>query len=654
MEFFRKFSLSFQTLSSEKSEIEISQTSKLIISSKLLQSDVAYQEMINCKSWDMLIIDESHQLNFSDESSQLISCIKNINKKTYATLFLSATPEVLGVENLFNQLNFIDPYKYTSFEQFNELIQKSQELSKIIRTENLLEHKEKLKAYFSHTELESFISDEEVKQALIDRFGTGRNYYRNSRKNLENYSRLFNERVLFSYPIGLENRINDKIVFENKLTIVYEIIKKYSDRKILIICHSKNVVLKLIKELMLLENFKLASFHSDQSVMERDRQAAYFADEEGAQVLISTEVGSEGRNFEFSNHLILFDLPKLPDQLEQRIGRLDRIGQENDINIHIPYILNTFEQTLFSWYDEVLKAFTSSPKGANAFYEIHHDELTHLLNNPFDEAKNSALIKFMQDEYFNYQKIIEQGRDYIIETHSYHDSKAKQIIKDVQSYEEKTSPLAYIEAMANEVGINSEELNDYTNFYVPSDNMLIPSFPGLRQEGFSVTFSRDYALKFDNIEFMTWEHPFVKGCFETMLNSPLGNFSLIKQEGMARNIYFEFIVSLQCSDEYKHTSALYLPYTPIRTLYTIRGEEVTKKYPKKFIDELTCPLRFEEDQVLEQIPRDISKDLFDRALKLSKSKANKYIQTSIGSYQRDLSHEVARVKQLSITSEKKS
>ena len=68
------------------------------------------------------------------------------------------------------------------------------------------------------------------------------------------------------------------------------------------------------------------------SIIERDRAAAYFADtDNGAQVLLSSSIGSEGRNFQFACHLVLFDLPENPDLLEQCIGRLDRIGQTRDV-----------------------------------------------------------------------------------------------------------------------------------------------------------------------------------------------------------------------------------------------------------------------------------------------------------------------------------
>src|SRR5690606_6338872 len=81
-------------------------------------------------------------------------------------------------------------------------------------------------------------------------------------------------------------------------------------------------------------NVKAALFHEKLPLIQRDRNAAWFSEEEGAQILICSEIGSEGRNFQFAHHLVLFDLPISPELLEQRIGRLDRIGQTGDIHIH--------------------------------------------------------------------------------------------------------------------------------------------------------------------------------------------------------------------------------------------------------------------------------------------------------------------------------
>src|SRR5690606_2059748 len=157
---------------------------------------------------------------------------------------------------------------------------------------------------------------------------------------------FFPKRVLHSHPLKMDGKLSDKLVLQKKVLNLVNVIDK-NEGKILIICHSKQMAQNIHKSLTTYTSAPLALFHSDMSIMERDRQAAYFADPEGARVLICTEVGSEGRNFEFASHLYLVDLPKLPDQLEQRIGRLDRIGQKNNINIHVPYMTESFEEILF-------------------------------------------------------------------------------------------------------------------------------------------------------------------------------------------------------------------------------------------------------------------------------------------------------------------
>lgn len=87
--------------------------------------------------------------------------------------------------------------------------------------------------------------------------------------------------------------------------------------------------------------------------------------------MLCSEIGSEGRNFQFARHLVLFDLPLNPDLLEQRIGRLDRIGQKNVVQIHVPYLEETPQRTLIRWYHEGLDAFEHTcPTGRVVFDEV--------------------------------------------------------------------------------------------------------------------------------------------------------------------------------------------------------------------------------------------------------------------------------------------
>ena len=74
-------------------------------------------------------------------------------------------------------------------------------------------------------------------------------------------------------------------------------------------------------------------------------------------MLVCSEIGSEGRNFQHSQHLVMFDLPLDPDLVEQRIGRLDRIGQRGTVHVHVPFVADTGLEVLARWHDEGIGAF---------------------------------------------------------------------------------------------------------------------------------------------------------------------------------------------------------------------------------------------------------------------------------------------------------
>src|SRR4029079_4410447 len=74
-------------------------------------------------------------------------------------------------------------------------------------------------------------------------------------------------------------------------------------------------------------------FHEELSAVRRDTEVWGFRAADGPSILVSTEAGGEGRNFEFCHRLVLYDLPWKPSTVEQRIGRLDRIGRRMPVEI---------------------------------------------------------------------------------------------------------------------------------------------------------------------------------------------------------------------------------------------------------------------------------------------------------------------------------
>ncbi len=76
-----------------------------------------------------------------------------------------------------------------------------------------------------------------------------------------------------------------------------------------------------------------------------------------AQVLIATEAGGEGINLQFCSHMINYDLPWNPMRLEQRIGRIHRLGQKNDVHIYNLATKHTVEEHILKLLYEKINLF---------------------------------------------------------------------------------------------------------------------------------------------------------------------------------------------------------------------------------------------------------------------------------------------------------
>ncbi len=112
---------------------------------------------------------------------------------------------------------------------------------------------------------------------------------------------------------------------------------------------------------------------------ERGRRIANFKDDASVKVLVSTEVGSEGLDFQFCHHLVNYDLPWNPMVVEQRIGRIDRLGQKSDkIFIHNLVMSGTVEDQILNRLYERIGIFEKSIGATEA---IVGDEVKSLLND---------------------------------------------------------------------------------------------------------------------------------------------------------------------------------------------------------------------------------------------------------------------------------
>lgn len=650
-----KFNIQAKTMSmNDELDIEAENLNEgphyIISLSRLTEDKKLQDEVLATNDWDILIIDEAHQLRWSPDSpGPEYTIAEKLSQRIPSCILLSATPEMLGKEGHFSRLKLLDPNRFNNLENF---LNESKDYSEYIPTLKKIiskEHNESdLKKYFSTEEIENFEGHDEMINALIDRHGTGRVYFRNTREHLEKFDLFFPKRKLHAHPIKIDGNLNDKIVFSRKLIELKKLLEEYPNEKVLLLVHSKVLVLKIYNQLENLINIPMAMFHSSQSLMERDRQAAYFADPDGARILLCTEIGSEGRNFEFAHHLFLFDLPKVPEQLEQRIGRLDRIGQTKDINIHVPYIINSFEEILFRWYNEVITSFKLAPKGATPFYKENHEELHKLLESPFNADKLNSFISKKSKEYSELCHKLNEGHDLLLDLNSFNKVKAMQVIESVNKYNSEQDLKDYINHACDAIGISNEDLNEVSYFIKPTDNMYLPSYPSLPVDGFSYTMDRKVALVRDDLKFLSWEHPLVQGTMDLFTNSEIGNMTATTHQGkLGNNIFFEFIFKLECIAGFRSDTTRFLPITPIRVLFDGTGTDITTKYPKAKLDPILIDIHSHEDKAkLSQIPKDAFNSLLKKAQIIATKRAGKYIQMAKESLDHSTNQEIFRLKDL--------
>jgi ATP-dependent helicase HepA len=566
VEMLRKFNLHFSVYDKERAlEPDAFEQNQLILISNKLWNDEAILESALSAEWDLLVVDEAHHLHWSEaEASPEYLHVQQLAEKSAGLLLLTATPEQLGVEGHFARLHLLDPKRFDNLAQFVEQEEQYFEVSSAINelidsdnvSETCLNQIQELSDDAILSELiasfkaeSSSENKEKLINHLIDHHGTGRVLFRNTRSAIKGFpQRILVEHALEKPELYSTHKLTPETDLTNEQWLeidprVEYLVKLYKDTKdkLLVICRNAETALALEEHLRLREGFRTTAFHEGMTIIEQDRSAAYFADlEEGAQLLICSEIGSEGRNFQFAHHIVMFDLPAHPDLLEQRIGRLDRIGQTEDISIHVPYFTGSVQEIYKRWYDEGLSAFSQSCATGDALIQKYQEQLNDCIIS-LDQNSIDQLIQSTAADNAELKEKIEQGRDRLLELNSCQPIAALNIVHEIEDFE-FDDPKKFMDTAFNCFGVDRERHSENTWVVQAGEQMLTDHFPGVSDEPVTVTYDRDRALEREDFHFLTWEHPMVTGVMDLVCDHHYGNaaFSLIKDPRLpAGTLYVE-------------------------------------------------------------------------------------------------------------------
>ncbi|MCW8933052.1 MAG: RNA polymerase-associated protein RapA [Gammaproteobacteria bacterium] len=698
----------------------------VLCSLEFLSNNEDYYQQALEGEWDLLVVDEAHHLQWSPQkSSHEYQIIEQLAQQIRGVLLLTATPEQLGIESHFARLRLLDPDRFPDLDTFileEEGYQPIAQAMEALVSENITDSEvdQELDEQTKAT-LQEFLNEEknlhqsskqELIEHMLDRHGTGRVLFRNTRATVKGFpgrqvvahpqtlpneyahslnqfcesfldedSDQFSQQENFSnlilfpellYQIEADNvkhlqhwtQIDPRVNWLGNWLIDFKQLSQTSDdplynNKTLVITANASTAIDLADTLKQQFGIYAAVFHEGLSLIERDRASAFFADpENGTPVLICSEIGSEGRNFQFAHQMVLFDLPLNPDLLEQRIGRLDRIGQTQTIQIHVPYLEDSAQDRLFHWYHEGLNAFEHTcPAGHNVYERIQTQLKIELMEASYQNETDLAfsfktkLIQQTQELHQELNNALHSGRDRLLEYNSCRQPEADKLKSLAEEADQNISLRHYMEELFNTLGVEHSDHSEHCYIITPGEHM-IHQFPGLPDDGLTLTYDRAIALSNEDIHFFTWEHPMVKTAMDMIHSSEMGNTAITTLDSTGISIaikpgtlLLECLFMLETSAHEVLQADRYLPPTSIRILLDENNRNITDAISHSEII-TTEKIKRQIAQQIIKAKDDVLHQMIPEAEVLCQEQAPKLLKAAKEASQQTLSNEIDRLKAL--------
>ena len=608
VELLRRFNLSFALYDEERCEaIESAGDARnpfadeqcVLAALAWLEAHPRRQEQLLAAGWDLLVVDEAHHLEWTPTRiSPRYALVERLAAATPGMLLLTATPEQLGREGHFARLRLLDPARYASLDAWLA------ETADYPARSALALHLENGAALDAaqHARLAAWLADDpdslaaldaypeagaaqRLLDALIDRHGTGRVMFRHRRASIGGFAPRQPRRVLAAD--GDDDDARQRLLAEfsadtqhapatlafdytrdARLDWLLGLLDDHPGEKFLLLCHSEAKVLALEAALRLRSGIGVARFHESLGLLQRDRAAAWFAAPDGARLLLCSEIGSEGRNFQFAHHLVLWDLPLDPDLLEQRIGRLDRIGQTQAIQIHHHALHGSAQHALARWYDEGCDAFRSSPPDGRALLRrfgatLRELALAHARGAEDADLELDALIAETRAAHIESCAAIEHGRDRLLELAAQRAAPAQALLHALQAEDSDTAQADFALRLLEHYGVHHDAFEDGSVLLDP-EYLTTDALPELKNGPLRATFQRDVALAREELALLRLDHPLLQGALDLLLGSELGNASFLVDDTLpARSAVLQAVFVLECVAARTLDVDRFLPPTPL-------------------------------------------------------------------------------------------
>ncbi|WP_245183500.1 DEAD/DEAH box helicase [Lentibacillus salicampi] len=381
--------------------------------------------------YDLVIVDEAHHLK--NRRTQKWQFVNAINKK-YIFL-LTATPVQNHLEELYNLITLLKPGQLSTYRNFRKNFidgKEGIEVKNVDRLKGLLgdvmirNKRNNVDVTFTtrtaytrtitipprekelYDHLSTFIRNNYERQhSVLNRFrlknlqeqiGSTITALIPSLEGLAANEKLsaFDRKALQQFLDEARAIIADSAAGNEKARETASILQEFDGKMIVFTKFASTQ--RYLSDFLKDSGFKVAEFHGGLRRKEKEEQVTYFRDE--ADVLVSTEIGGEGRNLQFCNGMINYDLPWNPMAIEQRIGRIHRIGQERDVFVYNLVAEHTIEYYILDLLDRKINMFELVVGEVDAILgDMEDDEdFSEMVMKAWVDAENKEEVEKELDE----------------------------------------------------------------------------------------------------------------------------------------------------------------------------------------------------------------------------------------------------------------
>ena len=275
--------------------------------------------------------------------------------------------------------------------------------------------KERFVSQHSASEMKDWLDDDYDSGDVVEGAGTIRSLANEELRRLDDTLAYLN----------LVKTDSKSLVLQERLA---ELFGDSPDEKVIVFTQFRETQ-RFLGELLTERGWNVNLFHGQMKPEDKDNAVERFKSENGSQVLISTEAGGEGRNFQFCHYLVNYDLPWNPMRVEQRIGRVDRIGQEQAISIFNLWVKDTVEERVLEVLENRIQVFQETVGGLDAILGETENDIQKIMRQAVAQ-RGQALKEYGQQLELRVRDARQAEQrlgDFIMDTKSYRKELAERI-----------------------------------------------------------------------------------------------------------------------------------------------------------------------------------------------------------------------------------